>query len=426
MAASTKRVGLLAGSMLAAMASVAVAAPTDYSLLTTIYIPTTAANVQPGGAFTSFDISYVDSVTGVYYLADRSNASVDIINGATNKVLSQAMGGFTGQAATTSISGPDGVVVVNSGGVATLYAGDGNSTLRTFNVTNPSAPIQQGSVNTGGGQFRVDEMAYSPATKQIFAANNANTPAFASLINATPPTPTIAKGNIVVPGQVASGGLEQSVWNPNTGTFFVSVPTFNGSDAGGVQEFNADGTPGRSYNFSSLDPTITGCSSAGLTLGASGNLMVGCGTAGTQTIVLNPAGTGSIVAKLQAVSGSDELWYDPASGNFYVTGVNAAGDRVIDVYSDAGYSLLQSIDLTSLGAGTSNLHSVAVDPLNGEIFVPITGSTTATPNTLCPSGCVAVFAQSQNVPEPASLPVMAVTLASFFGLATWARRRGQV
>ena len=212
---------------------------------------------------------------------------------------------------------------------------------------------------------------------------------------------------------------------PEDGTFFVSVPTFNGTDAGGVQEYSTSGAALRSDNFSNLG--ISGCSSAGLALGASGNLMVGCGTAGTQTVVLNPAGTGSIVAKLQAVSGSDELWYDPACGNFFVTGVNAAGDRVIDVYSDSDYSLLQSINLTSNGAGKSNLHSVAVDPLNGSIFVPITGSTTAFPNTLCPSGCVAVYAMNNlNVPEPASLPLMAVSLASFFGLATWARRRGQI
>src|SRR6185503_5074733 len=131
--------------------------------------------------------------------------------------------------ATTSVSGPDGVLVVNNGITATLYAGDAGSTLRSFNVNNPSAPVAQGTVNTGGGALRLDEMAYSPLTNQIFAANNANSPAFASLITATPPTPTLFAANIQIPGQDPSGGMEQSVWNPNTGTWFVSVPSFNGT-----------------------------------------------------------------------------------------------------------------------------------------------------------------------------------------------------
>lgn len=412
---------LLLGSCLSALCATAyptlgLASSTTYGLTTTIAIPASAVNSQ-GGKFNSFDISYVDPISGYYYIADRSNASVDIINGATNKVVGQA-GGFVGQGATTSVSGPDGVVVVNTGGVATLYAGDGGSTLRSFNVTNPANPITLGAVYTGGGAFRVDEMAYSPSANVILAANNANSPAYASLISATPPAPSLTATNIKVPNQVASGGLEQPVWNPGTGTFFVSVPSFNGSDAGGVQEFSVAGTALRSYNFSSLG--IAACAPAGLTLGASGNLMVGCATAGTQTIVLNPTGTGSIVAQLGAVSGSDELWYDAANGNHYVTGSNAAGDRVIDVYSDAGYSLLQSINLTAAGFGTSNLHSVAVDPLNDEIFVPITASSTAFPNSGCVNGCVAVFAQ--NVPEPGSATLALTALIGMFGITMWRGR----
>jgi PEP-CTERM motif len=398
-------------AVIGGLASTASAATTNYDLLTTISI------APLGSPLTSFDISYVDSLTGYYYFADRSNKSVDIINGATNTLVGQATG-FAGLSPNgTSQSGPDGVLVVNNGVTATLYAGDAGSTLRSFNVNTPSAPVAQGTVNTGGGVFRVDEMAYSPLTNQIFAANNANAPAFASLINATPPTPTLATSPILIPGQVPTGGMEQSVWNPTTNTFFVSVPTFNGTDAGGVQEFSESGTPLRTYNFTSMG--IAACSSAGLALGASGNLMVGCGAAGSQTVVLNPSGSGSIKATISAVSGSDELWYDPASHNFYVTGVNAAGDRVIDVISDANYSLLQSIDLTALGAGTGNLHSVAVDPLDDEIFVPLLASSVGN-GTLCPSGCVAVFAQNVAVPEPGSLPLLVVGLA---GLMSFAVRR---
>ena len=379
------------------------AASAAYVLDTTIGIPATAANNQ-GGAFTGFDISFFDS-RGIYYIADRSNASVDIINGATNQVLAQA-GGFAGQLSSTSISGPDGVAVGNVNGTWTLFAGDGGSTLRSFNVNNPSSPTALSTLNTGGGQFRVDEMALGP-NGQIFVANNANSPSFGTIASTTQPL-TALHTNIQIPGQVASGGMEGSVYNPTTGTYFVSVPTFNGTDPGGVQEFDTNGKALRTYNFSTLSGgAITNCSSSGIDIGASGNLMVGCNTGSAQAIVLDPTGSGSIVRTIP-VSNTDELWYDPTTGEFALTGTsNTNGDRVIDLVNDATGALTQSIDLTSLGVGQSvNTHSVAIDPLNGDIFVPLEGTVGSATDTLCPRGCVAVFGAATPVPEPGSLPVV--------------------
>ena len=95
-------------------AGAASAQSANYSLRTLISIPPSLANVQPGGAFTSFDIGFFDPGSRNYYIADRSNASVDIISGNTLQVLGQATG-FTGQQATTSVSGADGVVAVTAG-----------------------------------------------------------------------------------------------------------------------------------------------------------------------------------------------------------------------------------------------------------------------------------------------------------------------
>jgi hypothetical protein len=389
--------------------------PVNYTLQTLIAIPPTAANVQPGGGFTSFDISFFDPVSRNYFVADRSNASVDIVSGSTLKVIGQATG-FTGQQATTSVSGADGVVAVTAGGFTTLYAGDGNSTLKVFNVTNPTAPAPLQSISTNGS-FRVDEMAYSPLTHQVLAANNADSPAFATLFNAPGggSPATISVTNIKVPGAAASDGMEQPVWNPNTGSFFVSVPSFAGDAAGGVIEIKTDGTVGTIYRFGSMG--INACSSTGLALGASGNLMVGCGTLNTQTIVLNPTGAGSIVRTFAQLSGSDEVWYDPTSHNFFDTGVDAAGHRVFAVISDTSGLLLQSVPLPV--SSLSNPHSIAVDPLTGDVFVPLAGNTTAVGgNTACDLGCVAVYAAA--VPEPGQLSLMFAGLAVMLAVA---RRR---
>ena len=169
------------------------------------------------GRSLSFDISFADSVTGDIFIADRSNASVDIFSGSSLTFLGRATG-FTGQQATTSVSGADGVLTVTSGGVTTLYAGDGNSTLKVFNATNPASPILLQSISTNGAT-RVDEMAYSPSTHQVLAANNAETPAYGNLFSTTNGHSPVTLTNtpITVPasqGGIAAGGLEQPVWDP--------------------------------------------------------------------------------------------------------------------------------------------------------------------------------------------------------------------
>jgi hypothetical protein len=107
-------------------------------------------------------------VTGNIFIADRSNASVDIFSGSSLTFLGRAEG-FTGQQATNSISGADGVLTVTSGGVTTLYAGDGSSTLRVYDATNPAAPVFRQAILTGG-TTRVDEMAYSPVIFDVRAS----------------------------------------------------------------------------------------------------------------------------------------------------------------------------------------------------------------------------------------------------------------
>ena len=412
-------VGALLGAIaLATMAGPAMAGSfSTVGLIATIGVPSAGSSINPnpGGAFTGFDISFVDPTTGLDYVADRSNAAVDVFAGTS--FLGRTESVFAGQIPAamggTNVSGPDGVVTVSNGSQHTLFAGDGGLTcpnscslLRSFNISSPSLPppTQFPPLSTGG-TFRVDEMAYSPTKNLVLVANNADTPAFGTLVNAS--TGAAVHTNIQVPN---STGLEQPVWDPNTNSFWISVPQFGpniptNKNPGGIAEINPDGTIGHIYDFGAPGTGITSCSPTGLALGASGNLMVGCGNAHTQTIVLNPS-TGSIVTTFAEISGTDELWYDPTTGAFYVTG-STGSDRVFDVISDAGLDILQSVDLGV--PSTVGAHSIAVNPSTGAVYLPLPG---VAGNTICPAGCVAVFA-----PEPGSLPLLVVGLAGLMGLA---------
>src|ERR1700730_12840308 len=159
------RVSTLGLAGMVAMAATAGPAAAQLALQTTIPVPASGANFQQGGAFTSFDISFADPVTGNIFIADRSNAAVDIFSGSSLKSLGRAEG-FSGQTGNNSTSGADGVLTVTSGGITTLYAGDGNSTLKVFNVTTTATTASatlQTSIATGSPtSLRLDEMAFSP------------------------------------------------------------------------------------------------------------------------------------------------------------------------------------------------------------------------------------------------------------------------
>ena len=401
---------MFAAALLGMATSPAIAAPTTYGLLKTIAVPKDDANVQPGGAFTSFDISFFDPVTRLDYVADRSNASVDIFSGATFSFVGRATG-FTGQAATTSRSGADGVLTVTSGGITTLYAGDGNSTLKVFNATNPAAPILLQTISTGGA-FRVDEMAYSPLTHQVLAANNADAPAFGTLFattNGTAPV-AIAHTNISIPG----AGERLTAWSSRYGT---PIPEASSSPSRRLVESVRAGLRRSLPTARSDESTISSLFGMGrlrahplasrLAQAAISWWVVA--TQAPRRSCSTRTGTGSIVKTFSQISGSDEIWYDPILGDFFVTGV-AGGGRVFDVISDSSQLLLQSVALGPLGVSSlSNPHSISVDPVSGDVFLPLAGSTSAVPNLLCPLGCIAVFAQ--NVPEPATLALLGVGLA---------------
>src|SRR5665213_728657 len=138
---------------IAALLSVPCLAAADevFTVKTTINIP--------GAALASFDISWVDPSLSAYFLADRSNKSIDVIDTNSKTVIHQFTPGFVGFTGNNDTSGPDGILTLDNKGTQQMWVGDGNSTVKVLSY--PSGTLTH-TISTGG-TGRADELCYDAA-----------------------------------------------------------------------------------------------------------------------------------------------------------------------------------------------------------------------------------------------------------------------
>ena len=409
-------------------------------------IPINGTAGSPNTQLFSFDISFVDPKTGLYYLADRSNRALDVID-TTGAFAGQGsstgpdtlfgqiggaafnFGGDTGLNQPSNVAqGPNGVVAASP----CIFATDTPSRVVSFD-SSVSFTAAVSSLNTGGGNLRADELAFDPRDRLILAINNANTPPFGTLINVStscvlsaPKTIFFTTGN----GVNATNGAEQPVWDPNTQRFYVSIPEINGpgdgtGPNGGVARINPlTGVIETVYPVNFMQP-------AGLTLGPNGDLLVGAnsvfdtagkkctavvsgsvtspvgvpatctGIAAPQSAICNPGrgctpANGSLVS-VPGVGGGDEVWFNSGDGNYYVTAGNNPVGPVFGVIGSVVNDLTQlvptlpPVPAVTSGAnkhGAGTVHSVAASAANNHVYVPLPANTSY-PD--CAQGCIAVF-----------------------------------
>jgi hypothetical protein len=389
----------------------------------------------PGNPLRSFDISFVNPERAELYFADRSNSAIDIIDTETLK-FKRFLGGFVGVVLNmngtvdNNHSGPDGVATHGRW----LYAGDGNSTVKIFDLNAPSALALKQSISTGG-TTRVDEMALTTDGEMLLAANNAEDPPYATLFavngdDATSHSSKIIKTTIdptiLPPGFGLS--IEQPAWDPKTRRFYTSLPVVANNPPG----CNYGQLPGPITCDGGLlvtDPTaptavqgafnpatntgvvlLHACGPNGATVGPDHNLLLGCtpqnNPSNTTTLVINAKNKEQ--TPIVHITGSDEVWFNKGDQRYYLgasrdctipgTPCPAASQQtsVLGVIDAETNRLIEKIPQSSAS------HSVAADSERNRIFVaqvaPVAvvgsgGDTTTVGAGICgtSNGCVAVY-----------------------------------
>ena len=419
-----------AGTAYAACTGPGAPADTETKCLTAVQIP--------GAALRSYDISWVNPHRAEYYLADRSNAAIDIID-THNRTFKRFLGkglfvgvklnnaGQPNEAVNNDVSGPDGVVTHGRW----LYAGDGDSTLKVFDLDGPDA-LAQLPLSTGGAT-RVDEMALTADGELLLTVNNAEDPPFANLFAANgdrnhSSVREITKITIDIGADIPA--IEQPTWDPKTERFYVSVPVVGDNPAGCISRADPKATPPKVVTCDGgllvIDPTnvttgsmalgafdatknmglvkLSECGPNGATVGPHDNLMLGCtqanNPANRSTLVINA--TTKHFSHVNGIVGSDEVWFNKGDGRYY-TGSNR---NCAPAGCPAQAAVLGVIDGTSVLIETipqsSGSHSVAADSKRNLIFVPQSaptatvgngGDTTAVGAGICggTNGCIGVF-----------------------------------
>ncbi|HZF72545.1 MAG TPA: hypothetical protein VEZ51_03890 [Gemmatimonadaceae bacterium] len=352
-----KRRFVLAWSVVGALTVFAVVHAKDreefgpYKLIATISIP---------GFGNGFDISWVDSEAGRYYLANRGNptatppvaAHIDVIDTRRLKLLDPLPVHAAG----------NGVVVIRTSrdddeeeGTKELWVGDANSFVEVIDLRTRSIVAD---ISTGG-TGRADELAYDPLHRIILVANDKDATPFLTFISTK--TRTVL-GTLSYP-QAAGFGLEQPVWNPKTRKFYLSVPGTTNNPQGEVDEID----PVKMI-VTRVFPAVCNPGEApqGLALVPGQRLVTSCGD-------IMRVSDGKVL-KTVAGLGIDEIWFNPGDERVYFAGgpdfINNPTVPVLDTETN---TLVATIIVGSPPPPLRFTHSLAVDGENNRLFVPISG-----------------------------------------------------
>jgi hypothetical protein len=322
----------------------------------------------------SFDISHADN--GKYYLADRTNAAVDVVDTSSNALIAQIKGSgassFTGVGATTDVSGPDGLVGVP--GTSTLYAGDVNS----VKIVDTSAQQVTGTIAINAGGHRVDEGCYDPDDNLVMFAAPAASPPFVTFIS------NQTHAIVATLPFAGSSGLEACAYDSNTKSFLINNDGTTANPNGELDVIPASSAVAAAPTITKTYP-LGNCGPTGLVLGPNNDVLVGCDPAapGVPLITLILDRTNGATLATIPFGGVDEVAYDPVTNRYFLPArdLTASGVSASSGFTpELGVIDAASRKLIAQPAMGDGAHSVAVDGPTHQAYVPFAPGAAAFPN----------------------------------------------
>ncbi len=333
-------------------------------------IPTASTLVQlpqlVAGATFTYDIGAVDPAAHCYYLADRKNQSLDILNTLDNSVT--FVGGFTGQTgANNDTSGPDGVVIIPRTSIVAV--GDVN-VVKFVDVVAHSVVA---TTTTGTAGHRTDEGCYDPDDNLLMMANPGDAPPYVTFLSGS------TYRAVATFPFAGSSGLEACVYDPGTKNFLINNDGNLANPLGEIDVISAASAVAGRPSISAVYP-LPNCSPTGMILGPQEKLLVVCDPpTGTRitSLVFN-ATNGQLLATIP-LGGADQIDYDSRTNRFYEacrhnTASGIAGPPYTPVLGVIDANSFAVVGTTPTG---NNAHSVAVDSSTGLIYVPLSPTATA-------------------------------------------------
>ena len=190
-------------------------------------------------------------------------------------------------------------------------------------------------------------------------------------------------------GAVSLAGLGGSAFNPNTGHFLVTNGNATGDlTTGTVDEIDPRiGNPAGPIVVNTFP--VKNCMPTSVVQGLGSQFLVGCanhdGVTFPPSEIVIDGKTGAIIATIDKVGGVDEIWFNPGDNRYYVAARDMPTGPVLGVIDAKTNTWLQN------AATGANSHSVAVDPTNNHVFVPLQAGPLCT--TQSANGCIGVYAQ---------------------------------
>jgi len=377
------------------------------------FAPTTIVQLPDTQILSAFDISFVENGSHIFALAASRVVgsggpfgTVIIVNTQKNLVTRelQASPAFVGDCsippARDTISGPNGVIVIEKAGNTDVWAADGPvsnprcTTLdpaATTGLVTPSSvkvldlrtgatkkviPTGTGLGTKTPGIRRADELCYNPASDVVLVANDDPVDNFITFIgedslkvldrirfDGTDP-----KGD-----NILANGIEQCAFNPRDGKFYLNIPMTGPATAttpgDGVVVRISERAPFHVEKVFPISSQATGCfGPQGMAIGPDRQIGLGCG--GTNSLIIDDR-DGSTIKIVTGEGGTDEAWYD-SGNNHYFFARSTAGKLGVE---DAGPPPGADTD-----AGTAvGSHSVAADAHRNQVYVPIRGNNGTVP-----------------------------------------------